>query len=287
MEEFGIDPGHAVAERDANRKTEHGCDSGKHESELHVMPADRLATHTERLDDADLRPLQLDDPQHRCVQQQDGDAYEDGWDQDTDGRQFLELARDEGMRVLPGAIMDIGGAIGGQQPLQRFGRGSDRCTRIEPDGKVVEPVCHAEVRRQRRTRHPDDGEAMVVGNDLSRPEGIDVFGRKGDTDNRKDALASADRHGQPTAGNKTMRRGKTFIDHDLPGMTGRRLPPPAQREGVDRRITLLRQRYQPTGDRLVEAIDRNRALADDPRRNRRHAGNSTNGLGQRQGRGRQ
>src|SRR5258708_31313710 len=119
---------------------------------------------------------------------------------------------------------------------------------------------------------------MVVGNDLARPEDIDVFGRKGDTDNRKDALASADRHGQPTTWNKTMRRGEAFIDHDLPGVTGRRLPPPSQREDVDGRVTLLWQRYQPAGDRLVETINRNRAMAHDPCRIRRNAVDPADGL---------
>ena len=188
------------------------------------------------------------------MKQKNGDTYKDGRDKDTDGAQLLQLARDERMRVLPGAIMNIGAAVRCQQPVQRFGHAGSGCARTEPDGKIVELICHAEGRRQLRTLHPDNAEAMVVGDDLSRSERINVFGRECDAANREDAFVSADRHCQPTAGMQTVGRRKALVDHDLPGMIGRGVPPLSQREGVDLRIGILRQRYQPASDRLVEAI---------------------------------
>ena len=120
--EFGIDRGHAVAQRDADGQPEHRRGAGKHNCELHVVPADRPAVEAQRLDDADLGPLQLDDPQHRGVQEKDGDSQEDGRHKDADGAKLLELARDESVRVLPTAIMNIGPGVRRQQPGKGLGR---------------------------------------------------------------------------------------------------------------------------------------------------------------------
>jgi len=49
-------------------------------------------------------------------------------------------------------------------------------TNWQPDGKIVELICHAEVRRQLPAPHPDNAEATVVGDDLSWSERINVFG---------------------------------------------------------------------------------------------------------------
>ena len=282
--EFGIDRRHAVAERDADGQPEHSRGAGKHEREFHVVPADRPAVEAQRLGDADLGPLQLDDPHHRCVQKKERHAQEDGRHEDTDGAKLLELARDESMRVLPAAIMNIGAGVRRQQTGKRFGHGGGRCVRVEPDGKIVEPIGQTEGRRQFRALHPDNGEATVVGDDLSRSERKNVFGRESDAGNREDPLVSADRQGEPTACPKTVGHRKAFVDHDLPRTIGRGTSALAQGEGVDLRIVVLRQRYQPAGDRLVEAIDRDRAIADDPRRHRRHARDPADGLDKRQGR---
>ena len=190
------------------------------------------------------------------------------------------------MGVLPGAIMNIDAAVGCQQPVQRFGYAGGRCARTKPDGKIVELICHAKVRRQLRTLHPDNAEALIVGDDLPRSERKNEFGRESDAANREDAFVSADRHCQPTAGTQTVGRRKALVDHDLPGMFGRGGLPLSQREGVDLRIAIVRQRYQPASDRFVEAINRNCPMANDSDGNRRHSRDPADSLGKRQGRGR-
>ena len=54
----------------------------------------------------------------------------------------------------------------------------DLCARAQQQGDIVEAALHVECRSQRPASHPEHSEARVVGNHLTRADGIDVFRRQ-------------------------------------------------------------------------------------------------------------
>ena len=156
-------------------------------------------------------------------------------------------------------------AVGGEQPIDG---GDDIClagTRQQCQRQAVEAAFHVEGGREPASVHPEDAESRVIGDELPRPDAVDILGRQRDADDEQLAAPAVDDRPDAIAGTERARERECLAHEHFVGLAQRGKPATPEEHVVEHRLVRNRDADQASGRRLGETGHIERDIHDHAR----------------------
>jgi hypothetical protein len=199
------------------------------------------------------------------VEQEGGDHQEDHRQDRAHGLHLAHLVGHEPGRHLEPAGDGAQTAVALEQPVDVGDDRLGRSARSQRERDVVETALHVEGRGEGAASHPEDAESAIVGQQVTRRDGVDVLRRQGDADDHELPLSAVDDRPDRVAGLESMGRGEGLDHQDLVWARGLDIAPPEQVDVVEDRAPALGNRQQQPARRLDHARHVQRHLDHHPR----------------------
>ena len=147
-------------------------------------------------------------------------------------------------------------AVGLEQPVESGDDVGFRGPGHQRQRDIVESALHVKGGGQGFSPHPKQAEAPFIGQDVPRPDVVDILGRQRDADDLKLSTPAVQdrRHRVPRC--EPAGEGETFGDQHFVRTTTGDVAPLEQRDVVQGRRIVLRDRDQAPDHRLVEILGR-------------------------------
>ncbi len=159
-----------------NTETDAGGRAEDHDQgdELEIVQAHLRVRITECLERCDLPALQMNEAREHDVQQERHDREKQRRHDRRVRRELRELVLDDARGYLAIATDRARSAVRPEQPVQRLGHRRLRCVGLKLERDVVERPVHLKRGGHDVIVHPQDAEALGVGDEVARCR-IDVF----------------------------------------------------------------------------------------------------------------
>ena len=247
-----VHPGHPPPQPSSHPDPAGHPDEDDQHDQLHVIHSDNPVRIAERLQNADLVPLQADQPSHDHVQQERRHAQEDDGEDRRERPQLPELLAQVAVGQLIVPRVRPQPAVWGKNRVDAIHRVLAGSARSQCRAEVVERPLQPGRRGQRFPPHPEDAVPLRVREDLAGAHFVHVFRGQADPDDAERFPLAVDHRSDPVPGPQPVRLRERLARDDLVVPSRGHVAPLPKMQRVQCRLARVRNGDQEPADRLRE-----------------------------------